>query len=261
MGTSTRWQGPRGNAWALAANHVRRWRPTRHRAEERLAELAAEHLAALHMAVRCDRSAFGLYDRAVAAGDRLCTSLGSLHARAPRSTEALLGELVAHVDGDGGTLTDAAIRRAVGTAVRGTAQRHPEWDAALAREDNENGLPWDLLCTLYRLFFAAVVAEFLRAVVAEHVSFTLPVMVDVDAEGRVVDWITEKLVKLVPDPCEEAARPDRPEDVVDTTAREGDSGQDQLLPGVAASLVPLAVSSVLGLVGGGASEERRGGAA
>lgn len=40
--------------------------------------------------------------------------------------------------------------------------------------------------------------------VAEHVKLAVPVPVAADPEGRVADWVAEKLVGVVPNPCEES---------------------------------------------------------
>ena len=256
MGTSTRWKKPVGKHWATAAEHLSRWRPTQRRTDERLIEIAAEHLEALRRTVRTDPSAFGLYDATVTAGVRLCESLSTLHTQAPTSTHTLVADLVKHVGDDGGTLTDAAIRRAIGTAVLETQRRHPEWDDTLARPGTGGGLAWDVLCTLYRLFFAGAVTEFLRAVVVEQVSRVLPVLVDLHAEERITDWLVETLLDLIPNPCEEATRPHFSKGSEDLAETEDDAEQGQPLPDIAASLVPLAVRRVLGLATG--EEEEKG---
>ncbi|WP_159048718.1 hypothetical protein [Streptomyces sp. NRRL F-4489] len=207
-------------------------------------------MRALHEALRADRSAFGLHDTARAAGERLAGALGSLAAGAwPEG--GLVARLVAEAGGDGGTLADAAVRRALATAVRDVSDAHPELDGALVTGSAGGGFAWDILCDLYQAFFAGVVGEFLRSVVAEHVRLAVPVLIASDPEGRIADWVAEKLVALVPNPCEESARAEEPAPAVDAARpTEPSAAEDPsaVLPALAESLVPRAVGSVLGFI-------------
>ncbi|MCX4437850.1 hypothetical protein [Streptomyces mirabilis] len=100
------------------------------------------------------------------------------------------------------------------------------------------------------MFFADLVGEFLRSVVAEHVKLAVPVLAAVDAEGRIADWVAEKVVDLVPNPCEESAEATELTQAVDTAKSVVDMAQDPsaVLPEIAAKLVPGAVGKVLGLI-------------
>lgn len=251
MGTSTRWKGPNGERWSSAGRRLARWREDSRNADQRLEEIAADHLRALHETLRADRSAFGLYDTACAAGERLARVLGSLAAEGAESENALVARLVSEVGGDGGTLADAAVRRGVAAAVRDVRSRHPELDDAMGGGAAVGGgFTWDILCDLYQVFFADMVGEFLRSVVAEHVKLAVPVLIATDPEGRIADWVAEKVVDLVPNPCEESAEATDLAQAVDTAQPVVGAVQDPAaaLPKIAELLVPRAVGKVLGLI-------------
>ncbi|MEU6535803.1 hypothetical protein [Streptomyces sp. NPDC047000] len=250
MGTSTRWAGPKGDRWSSAAKQLARWRDDSRDADQRLEEIAADHLSTLHETLRGDQSAFGLYDTACAAGERLAVVLGSLAAGGAESEDALVARLISEVGGDGGTLADAAVRRGVAAAVRDVRDRHPELDDAMGGGAAAGGFAWDILCDLYQVFFADMVAEFLRSVVAEHIKLAVPVLVVTDPEGRIADWVAGKVVDLVPNPCEESAEATDLADAVGTAQSVVGAVQDPsaALPKIAASLVPRAVGKALGLI-------------
>lgn len=112
------------------------------------------------------------------------------------------------------------------------------------------GFAWDILCDLYQVFFADLVGEFLRSVVAEHVKLTVPVLLAADPEDRIADWVAEKVVDLVPNPCEESVEAEELARAVDEAesvvgAAEGPA---EALSEMAAALVPRAVGRVLGLI-------------
>ncbi|MBA5221618.1 hypothetical protein [Streptomyces griseoaurantiacus] len=250
MGTSTRWKGPSGDRWSSAARRLARWREDSRNADQRLEEIAADYLRALHETLRADRSAFGLYDTACAAGERLAGALGSLAVEGAESADVLVARLVSEVGGDGGMLADAAVRRGVAAAVRDVRDRHPELDDAMDAGATGGGFAWDILCDLYQVFFADMVGEFLRSVVAEHVKLAVPVLVATDPESRIADWVAEKVVDLVPNPCEESAEATDLAQAVDTAQSLVGAAQEPAatLPKIAESLVPRAVGKVLGLI-------------
>ncbi|MCC0575114.1 MULTISPECIES: hypothetical protein [Streptomycetaceae] len=250
MGTSTRWKGPNGHRWSSAARRLARWDGESRNADQRLEEIAADHLRALHETLRDDRSAFGLYDTACAAGERLAGALGSLAVQGAQSESELIARLASEVGGGGGTLADAAVRRGVAEAVRDLRGRHPELDDAMEAASAGGGFAWDILCDLYQVFFADMVGEFLRSAVAEHVKLAVPVLVATDPEGRIADWVAEKLVDLVPNPCEESAEAAELAKAVDTAQSVVGAVEDPsaVLSKVAEGLVPKAVGRVLGLI-------------
>ncbi|WJD97219.1 hypothetical protein [Streptomyces antimycoticus] len=250
VGTSTRWKGPNGDRWNSARRRLARWREDSRNADQRLEEIAADHLSALHETLRADRSAFGLYDTACAAGERLAGALGSLAAEGAESEDALVARLVSEVGGDGGTLADAAVRRGMAAAVRDVRDMHPEMDDVMNGGGAGGGFAWDILCDLYQVFFADMVGEFLRAVVAEHVKLAVPVLIATDPEGRIADWVAEKVVDLAPNPCEESAEATDLAQAVDTVQSVVGAAQDPstALSKIAESLVPQAVGKILGLI-------------
>lgn len=250
MGTSTRWKGPSGDQWSSAARRLARWREDSRNADQRLEEIAADHLRALHETLRADRSAFGLYDTACAAGERLAGALGSLATEGAESTDVLVARLVSEVGGDGGTLADAAVRRGVAAAVWDVRDRHPEMADAIDGGASGSSFAWDILCDLYQVFFADMVGEFLRSVVAEHVKLAVPVLIAADPEGRIADWVAEKVVDLVPNPCEEFVEATDPAQALETAQLVVGAVEDPsaALPKIAELLVPRAVGKVLGLI-------------
>lgn len=250
MGTSTRWEGPKGGRWAAASGRLARWPRGSRNADQQLDEIAADYLRALQETLRADPSAFGLYETACAAGERLAGVLGSLAEDGARSENSLIARLVTEVGGDGGTLADAAVRRGLAAAVRDVLGRHPELDDVMGAGVAGGGFAWDILCDLYQVFFADLVGEFLRSVVAEHVQLAVPVLVVADPEGRIADWVAEKVVDLVPNPCEESAEAGELAQAVGTAESVMDMAQEPtaVLPKIAEKLVPGAVGKVLGLI-------------
>lgn len=250
MGTSTRWKGPGGDRWNAAARRLACWRPDQRNADPRLEEIARDHLRALHETLRADPSAFGLYDTACAAGERLAGTLGSLAEQRAESEEALIIRLTSEVAGDGGTLADAAVRRAAAAAVRDVLDKHPEMQDAMDSGTASGGFAWDILCDLYQVFFADLVAEFLRSVVAEHIKLAVPVLVAVDPEDRIADWIAEKVVGLVPNPRKESAEATDLAEAVDAAESVVGAVHDPVgaLQEIARELVPGAVGRILGLI-------------
>lgn len=250
MGTSTRWKGPSGGPWSAAGRRLARWPPKRAHADERLEDIAGDYLSALHQTIRTDPSAFGLHDAVLAAGDRLALQLSSLSENRPDSAEAFTALLAEQVGGDGGTITDAAIRRAAVAAGRRVLAQHPELQEAWAPGvTGGRGFTSDILCDLYRLFFGDVVAEFLRSVVAEQVKLAVPVLAVADPEDQIADWIAEHVVTLVPDPCETAAEVTDSVNEVEA-AVEAAENPVSALPAIARSLVPRAARGALGLING-----------
>ncbi|MFE3204290.1 hypothetical protein [Embleya sp. NPDC059237] len=148
-------------------------------------------------------------------------------------TEAdFLAGLVSRIAGEGGTLADAVVRRAVVAAGRQVLEQHPEPESGARTGSAGRGIASDVLCDLYRFFFADVVAEFLRSVVAEKVKSAVPVLPVIDPEDVISGWVADHVLELVPDPCE-------------TADTEGSPGG---LSHVARGLVPRTVGMILGLV-------------
>ncbi|MFE3142074.1 hypothetical protein [Streptomyces scopuliridis] len=258
MGTSTKWKGPRGDRWTAARRRLARWRPDQRDADRRLEEIAEDHVRALHETLRANPSAFGLLNASGTGGVRLAKVIGSLARTRPDTWDEAVGRLAKEVSGEGGTLADAAVRRAVASAARQTRSRHPDLSpSSYSQAAGGSGFASDILCDLYQLFFANVVAEFLRFVVAEQVKLAIPVLIAADPEGRMADWIAEQLVELVPSPCEETAEVRELTEAVNTAESLGEAAEDSTgaLSDIAQRLVPKAVGRVLGLIADEAIEE------
>lgn len=250
VGTSTRWLGPGGssaigNHWTRMHRRTSHWRPSHEEARTRkdLKAIAEEHVAVLHRTLRADPSAFGLYDAARAAGERL-----TAHVRigdplpdgadfATTFTEA--------VGGTGGTVAEAAVRRAAARSAKRLAEQYPDATA----DAGGHGLSGDLFCLLFQWLFAGVVGEFLRCIVAEKIALAIPVLYVLDSEEEFVDRAADEVVRLLPDPCEEAAREEEAEALADAAAGAEETAAVPLLAGLARELVPRAVGRVLGLIG------------
>ncbi|MFE6777468.1 hypothetical protein [Streptomyces sp. NPDC057702] len=232
----------------------------------------------LHRTVRADPTAFGLYDATYAAGERVSSLLGALARTTtlaatgsatggPRDEAldaipdvlradtdprtAFVGYVSTVVGGTGGTITDAAVRRAAVATADEVSRLHPE---ALAADGS--GWTGDLLCLLYQGFFASVVAEFLRAVIAEKVTFVLPALPLLDPEDHVARGVFERVLRLLPNPCEEAHLADGAE------RRNGRVAPDNSASGslarVARDLLPRTVGAALGLASGSVYEPATG---
>jgi hypothetical protein len=126
----------------------------------------------------------------------------------------LVADFAIRVVGQGAAVVDAVGRRA---AVRAGERFFTSPDDAV-------------FCLIYQEFFADLVVEFLRAVIAEEINIAFPALVALDPAGEIADWLAGRLVALVPDPCAEVA-----------------PGRSVLE--VAVQRVPEAVDAVLGLRG------------
>lgn len=278
MGTSTAWRGPGGNTglrrrWSTLQGGLTRWQ-SRYtqaggeggaaaelslRAVQELTAQADAYVDALRETCREDEHAFGLQDAAFAAGERLATAMAALAASGTAGlasedgphfedpATAFVAELTNAVAGDGGTLADAAVRRAAAKAGRLLVRHYPEvLGAPTGAEDASSGRGFvgELLCFLYKTFFAEFVAEFLRAVVAENLRLAVPVLAMDRSPESFTDHIATRIVGLVPDPCEEHTEHEQT-----AVAAEGPLGGEPalLLPDVARRLVPRTVRAVLGL--------------
>ncbi|MFI0979445.1 hypothetical protein ACH4SP_20905 [Streptomyces sp. NPDC021093] len=275
MGTSSRWEGPRGGPeaaadWGRISGRLSRWRAEQPDAPAKLDRIAEDYLEALHRTLREDPSAFGLHDAACAAGERLAVVMDALPTPGgvegdpegpgspgppdflaspgfSDSSEAggddFVSRFTAAVGSEGGTLTDAAVRRAAAAVADRIRRKHPE---ALA--PGGSGWSGDLLCLLYQWFFAGVVAEFLRMVIAEKVKLMVPVLPLVDSEDRIAGWVAKQVLRLLPSPCEEA---ERLAEAAEQEEGEASALEEPLLATlgqVARGLVPRAVGTALGLL-------------
>jgi hypothetical protein len=276
MGTSTRWEGPR---WAGLNSSLARWDPDRSDAEA----TATAAIAALQGSCRADPSTFGLRDAACAAGARLADAMETLGAAGPSGlvnkdpvhedlapeeegdrldwqdpADAFVAELTRQVGGEGSTMVDAALRRAVAASAQRLLTTHPEIRESLTAPDGSSqgrGLAGDLLCLLYQWFFADLVTEFLRAVIAEKIKLTVPVLEVIDSEGRIADGVAERILALIPNPCEEAEAQAAEATEAALSANEDSTEADVPLSGVARRLVPGVVGKILGFAVDALGEE------
>ncbi len=251
MGTSTRWKGPGGGRWRSAGRRLARWNPQRPDADRRLEEIASDHLLALHETMRGDPSAFGLYDATCAAGERLTEAMAQLAQAGPSSPGSFIADLTRQVGGHGGTFTESVLRRAISKTSQQVLEQHPELSEAMNPESADSRkVSSDILCDLFQLFFANTVAEFLHSVVAEHVKLALPVLHGVDPEGRIASWVADRVLELVPNPCEAATEATEIAEAIDKTQSVIGAVQNPVsaLPAIARQLVPETVGRILGLV-------------
>jgi hypothetical protein len=187
--------------------------------EDRVADWGRLLLEQLHRDLRRDSEAYGLRRVATRKGREMVRAVREFERRSvdglsDAGRAQVVADFVASAAGSGGGVADAVCRRAAARAG--------------SRLFGQHG--FEAFCLVYRQFFADVVAGFLHAVIAEQIRLAAPGIDIVDPTGRVVEWIADHLVTLVPDPCAEAA------------ARPGMSVLD-----VAEELVPRAVDTVLGI--------------
>ena len=257
MGTSSRWPGPGGRTglaseWTRARKRASAWQSDAADSLAQLDDIAADHLDVLHRTLREDPAAFGLYEAACSAGARLTTAAADAWGQS-RDGDDFAARFTAAVGGEGGTMADAALRRAAATSA-GRLLEKLEQSPEAGGLPGRGGLAGDLFCLLYQWFFADVVAEFLRAVIAEKVMLVIPVLPAVDPEDHIADWVAERILKSLPNPCEEAAE-----------LKEAAEQAEEALPGsedplrvllfVAQGLVPRAVGCALGLLANGDDQE------
>jgi hypothetical protein len=88
------------------------------------------------------------------------------------------------------------------------------------------------------------VSEFLQSVIAEKVRLVVPVLPVIDPGDHIADWAADKVLSLVPSPCEEAA------ELVEEAKFAESVIEDPVgsLPDIARRLVPGTVGKVLGLI-------------
>ncbi|MEU3257520.1 hypothetical protein ABZ694_06805 [Streptomyces albidoflavus] len=292
MGTSTRWKGPR---WPGLNQRFSRWTPER----SDPGRAAASAVDALHRACRADPDAFGLREASTAAGLRLADTMRVLAKEGPTGlrraaehqegeqalggsavphgetgatglewsgpADAFVADLTERIAGDGTTVVDACLRRAAVVSAGRLLDRAEVRQAVDASYGSGSTVPegdgWasDLLCLLYRWFFAGLVSEFLRAVVAEQIDLTLPGLSTAMPEAGIPEKVTDLVLSLVPDPCEEATEREGPSGLVPggelypevvAAAADDPAAATPDLVEVARLLVPRSVGAVLGLADG-----------
>ena len=148
-------------------------------------------------------------------------ALGAPRGTSPDERELWFVEaFAARADASGGTAIDVALRRAAVAAADDMLYRDPRLgEAVRSGSAHEYRISGDLLCWVYAAFFAHAVAGFLHMVVAEHLKAALPVLY-LDPTGRIAGVLANKLVGLIPNPCEEQVNQlDRAVSLADTARR------------------------------------------
>ncbi len=231
------------------SRRISSWRPDAPDAVRNLDDIAADQLDVLHRTLRSDPDAFGLIDAVSAGGERLTMALEEWSPA--WDDDDAVARFVTAIGGTGGTMADAAVRRAAAstaTRLNQYLQKHPN---ALT---SGGGLTGELFCLIYQWFFGDTVAEFLRIAVAEKVKLVVPLLRALDPENHIADWVAEKVLSLLPNPCEEAAHlAEEVEQAEEITSAATDPLA--LLRLVAKELVPQAAGQALGLITGGQSEQ------
>jgi len=225
MGTSSKWRGPAGQPWTSVTGNVsRRLDLVSARTADKIplprpddtevclgrdviADRGTRFRVALAAALRKDPDVFGLCATMRDHGRRLVRVAGSLvtagfDALAPPPPRWSAGDedwfvyqFVRGVAGDGNTIIDAMARRA---AVR-CAEKILRDSRSRRAGDH---LSTELFCLIYQFFFAEILAEFVRAVVAENINLALPGLVLIDPAGHIADWVAGQVVEAIPSPCE-----------------------------------------------------------
>lgn len=236
MGTSTRWPGPKGGAWIAPNRRLgeldrQASESTRNEnnpktedqcavndqstAEIQAAIIAKQCWEALAQTLCDDPDAYGLRDAALATGGRLVRVLAELVSTGPTALGPLSGDtpdarLVTFVQrftdrvvGAGSSPVYAAARRAAVDCTDKILQ-DPRIHSAVTEGDpaSKLRLSGDLLCLIYRLFFARLVSRFIQAAIAAKINLLMPWWQAVDPAGKLSEWLTANIMAVLPNPCE-----------------------------------------------------------
>lgn len=242
MGTSTRWPGPSGSGWTAPSRNLTRTlqgvtapshdaavpaprepdsSPPPALSTDEIGRAGTAFQDALASELTQDPNRFGLIEGIESAGSRLLETLEDLDRRIPIWHAACEGTTVEdrsyefvtsfadEVAGPLGLQTDAAIRHAATEAaytilekdsrVRHTIETGESYDSRL------NG---ELFCAVYQIFFAKAVAGFLQSVIAAKITLMAPILPVIDPAGHIADWIAEKIMSILPTPCEQEGAQD-----------------------------------------------------
>ena len=236
MGTSTRWPGPKGGAWvgpnrrlqALdravgdstargAGSKAGDVPPETDKATtDKLALIIQMQLRALGQTIRNDPDAYGLQNVASQAGARLVDILDALASTGPSALgppddgtdEARLTDFTLRftdkVAGSGICPANAVARRAALECAE-EILRDPRIRQAVCQGDRSSDarLSGELLCWIYRLFFARLVTQFIQSAIAAKINLIAPGWQVVDPAGKLSEWITKHVMALLPNPCDQ----------------------------------------------------------
>lgn len=182
---------------------------------DEVARLGQSYRNALAVELRAMPDCFGLRSAVEQSGRRLVDILEAidLHGLAwfrpfeSVTAEERLDEFVARfadqVAHSVGLTVDAVVRQAAADTARYLLDRSPALRHAVETGDGDAvGIDDELFCMIYRLFFAYVVTRFLQSVIAAKITLMVPVLPAVDPAGHIANWIAEKIVSIIPTPCQ-----------------------------------------------------------
>lgn len=241
MGTSTRWPGPKGGPWTAPnrklgqvgrtvaqSSRIGRGRDAVALAPiemtdvvaDRTRQIVDECVAALQQTIRADPDTYELRTTMVATGKNLVDALDDLHTTglarfgpSPDGTAEVqaavfVNRFVDRVVGVAGTPAGSAARQAATFCGREVLRSEPRLSRAVENGwfTTEYRLSNKVLCDIYKLFFERTLGEFVKSVVTAKIVLWLPGVYLVDPNGRIPDWVAEKVVSDILDPCQEQHR-------------------------------------------------------
>lgn len=232
MGTSTSRRGPTGGKFKTARSDITRMAGQVHetskdisvssedvaddispRAEQTVGRVGQKLRDGLRDTLNEDRDAFNILSTIEQSGHRLVDVLEDLRtsgvnvliendvADPVERQDIFIREFVDRVAGPGGLITDCVMRRAAAHVATKLVTEREEVGHAV-RHGSDERISGEIFCWIYALFFADAVSEFLVSIVAEKIKITLPIFY-LDPTGMLARWIAEKIVGLIPDPCQE----------------------------------------------------------
>jgi hypothetical protein len=225
VGTSRALRGPRSSAWSRAATIGRKCSEAASGEPDAFSDISGlveAGRAALTEDLRADSEQFGLMSAMFVAGDRLVNVLehllcDGLSVLLPTDAEPDMDTLdliyvqfVEQVAGHGNLVTDSAVRRAAARCA--DVLTAPDGPVAAAVQRGEAGgqrISGELFCLLYDLFFGEVVGQFLKTMITAKIQLAVPVLpvLPFGAGHEIASWAAERVVGLIPNPCEEREQP------------------------------------------------------
>ncbi|MGW7685295.1 hypothetical protein ACWGID_31435 [Kribbella sp. NPDC054772] len=179
---------------------------------ERAAELAELYRSALIQQLRTDQDSYGLRQAVNAHATRFVEVLTSLRETSwgqhpdhldldqPSGPDRLLELLTASICLDEPGYVNAAIRPGVVLTI--SKLTHSPASRRRARS-GQALIDDELLCFLYREFFADAITEFLTSVIAAKLNVAVPLLLVIDPTGQISQYLASKIVEAIPTPCEE----------------------------------------------------------
>ncbi|WP_211762990.1 hypothetical protein [Kutzneria sp. CA-103260] len=177
--------------------------------------------AALATALQRDPDQFGLRDAVEQAGNRLMDTLQNIDRELPAwlavaddaSVDERRDEFVARfsdeVAGSVGGMADAAVRHAATDAAVAVLDGSPRLRHAVdTGTPSRGGISSELFCTVYRIFFAQAVTNFLKSVITAKITLIAPILPVIDPAGHIATWIADMIMSIVPTPCDQSSAHD-----------------------------------------------------